>query len=321
MANTASPKLTASPSVRSWRCCYYYYYYHLLARRPGEMGKKAAGTLSKAEEGRAKAAGEAAKGAKKRRKGGLATLPEILKIAPYIFGGLVLVAVISFFTKTPSPPAAVVTELTDATFEDYIKAHQEGVLVDFFTPGCPHCVKLTPDFEAAARQLKAKGGAPFASLDAKAHPAAAKKLGIDRYPTVIWFRHGERVLELPPQSRAMDKIVEYVEWASGPAMVEFATEAEFEDSLSELRKALPASSPPMIVGFGGRDGAYPIVELMAERFRGKNVFMFVKEASSNGALLRAFGSDKDGDQEYRDALEAKPMEEWVKKQVKKPITA
>jgi thiol-disulfide isomerase/thioredoxin len=267
---------------------------------------------NRAEEEKAKAATKAAAG-KQRKRGWF----DIAKIAPWIFGLLAIVAISSFFNKTEPVPA--VTELTDATFEAYIKSHPDGVLVDFFTPGCPHCVKLEPDFEAAAKTLQAKKvNAPFASLDAKAHPATAKKLELDRYPTVLWFRRGERVLELPPQSRAADKIVEYVEWALGPAMAEFGTEAEFEDALPELRKAMPAEGPKMIVGFGGQEGAHPTLQLTAERFRGKNVFIYVAEKSSSGAVLRAFGNDAAGDQEYRDALEGKAMEEWVKKQGKPP---
>lgn len=280
-----------------------------MSSRGGGMGKKAAGLPSKAEEEKAKAATKAAAG--KKRKGGFF---DIAKIASYVIGFAALVAISTFFNK--SEPIPAVAELTDATFEDYIKAHPEGVMVDFFTPGCPHCVKLAPDFEAAAKTLQAKGGPPFASLDAKAHPATAKKLDLDRYPTVLWFRRGERVLELPPQSRAADKIVEYVEWALGPAMAEFATEAEFEDALPELRKAMPAAGPPMIVGFGGKEGAQPTMQLTAERLRGKNVFIYVQEPSKSGAVLRAFGADAGGDVEYRDAIEARSMEEWVKKQAK-----
>lgn len=255
-----------------------------------------------------KAAAAAAAAASKKKKGGF------MDYLPYIVGTVAFIAVASLFNK--SEPVTVITELTDATFDSFIKANPDGVLVDFFTPGCPHCVKLAPDFESAAKTIRAKGGAPFATMDAKEHPATAKKLDIDRYPTVIWFRHGERVLELPPSSRAPEKIVEYVEWAGQPALVEFATEAEFEDALPELRMALPATSPPMVVGFGGQDRAHAVIELMAERFRGKNVFMFVKEASSSGALLRAFGADKDADKEYRGDFKQDALEEWVKANAK-----
>jgi len=217
--------------------------------------------------------------------------------------GLALVAGLSQLTGKEQ--AEAVTALTEESFADFVVGHPEGALVDFYTPNCPHCKKLAPEFEAAAQELKTRGGAPFGSVDAEKVPSLAKKYEVTRYPTMLWFRKGESVLELGPTTRTKQLLVEYVDWASEPSYVEFETAAELEGSLDTLRSTLKENQPPVIIGYESNSSLRSAFEAAAERLRGKTAFILVKEAKEkDGAALWAYAKDTAKDQQFSGAFEA-----------------
>ena len=76
-------------------------------------------------------------------------------------------------------------------------------VVLFHTPGCRYCVKMLPQFEAAARACAAAepgDGAPrFAHLNAQRHGVLVEELGLPGFPTVVMFgADGGEVAEVRP---------------------------------------------------------------------------------------------------------------------------
>jgi len=185
-----------------------------------------------------------------------------------------------------------VTDLTEATFSSFVNTHSEGVLVDFYMPGCVHCEQLSPEFEAAAKSHKEKkpgsdGGSSvaltFATVDGAAQPALATKYELKRYPTVLLFKKGEIVQELPPMSRSAEKITEFVNWVQQPAVVSFESK-QFEEAVDQLRASMHEKSPPVVVGFGGagRETLFPALEHIGERTRGKMILLFADDHRVEG---------------------------------------
>jgi len=87
--------------------------------------------------------------------------------------------------------AAGVEELTQETFQDFIKAN-EHVLVKFTAPWCGHCKKIKPEFDDAAEALEAEGlKARLADVDATEQKELATEFDVTGYPTLKYFHEGK----------------------------------------------------------------------------------------------------------------------------------
>jgi len=214
-----------------------------------------------------------------------------------------------------SAESAVIT--LSGSVSDFVADHPDGAMVEFHMPDCDHCKKLKPDYEAAAKEFATTGGPPLASIDGEAYPAIAKEHGVDRYPTVLWFRRGKAVQELRPTSRTKEKIMEFVEWVQQPAFTEFETMAEFEEAVPTLRLALQEKSPPVVVGFAS-PAVQQALEDVGERLRGKVLFIYVQESVSESTdaenqvpSLRRYAANADDDAVFRDAVSPEAVKQWV----------
>jgi len=222
-------------------------------------------------------------------------------------------------SQTPGKVTAV-TALDDDSFDKFLEANPEGALVDFYSTGCKFCTKLAPEFEEAAKKLRASGGPPLASIEAQAGPNMMKKYGIERYPTVLWFNKGENVLELPRASeKPAAKIVEWAQWALTPAVQELETRAEFDEAVTALRSSLHAKAR-LLVAFNreGHEGIRTAFEAAAQRHRSTSVFLFIKESSSDDVMLKAYAPNESDDQQYQGSATKEEVVEWVKAIVAKP---
>lgn len=206
---------------------------------------------------------------------------------------------------------SIVHNLADDTISSFVINFSDGALVNFHSPGCSHCIALAVEFEAAAQELHSRGGAPLASVNVATAPRAAERYGVHRYPTMLWFKKGERVLELPPTIRNASKIVEYVDWAVQPAIVSFDTRTHLDEAVPHMRAALYAGAPPVIVGFGMADGVYDALEAAGERFRGKTVFVFTKDANVDDPTLRAYFREPSSDYDFSGTVDVASVQAWV----------
>jgi len=201
--------------------------------------------------------------------------------------------------------------LDDESLPSFIAGLPNGTLLNFHSPECPHCKALEPEFEAAARELQSTGGAPLAAVNVAVAPKAAERYKVTRYPTLLWFRFGEPVLELPYNVRQATKIVEYVEWAVQPAVVTFENRAEFDEAIPQLRAVLHENAPPLIAGFAIDNGVYSALEMAAERSRGKTVFLFTGTTREGDPALRAIFRNESSDHDFRDDVSQAAVRTWV----------
>lgn len=206
---------------------------------------------------------------------------------------------------------SVVRNLADDNISSFVSNFSGGALVNFHSPGCSHCMALAPEFEAAAQELHSRGGAPLASVNVATAPQAVERYGVHRYPTMLWFKKGERVLELPATVRNASKIVEYVDWAVQPAIVSFGTRADLDEAVPHMRAALYTGAPPVIVGFGVADGVYDALEAAGERFRGKTVFIFTKDTNVGDPTLRAYFREPSLDYDFSGTVDVASVQAWV----------
>jgi thioredoxin 1 len=86
-----------------------------------------------------------------------------------------------------APPAGRPLEVTDATFDRFVKEHPVAV-VDVWAEWCGPCRIVGPIVDQLAREWAGK--VAFAKLDADANPRVMDAFGIQGIPTLLVFRDG-----------------------------------------------------------------------------------------------------------------------------------
>jgi thioredoxin 1 len=84
---------------------------------------------------------------------------------------------------------AAVAEVTDTTFQQEVLASDRPVLVDFWAPGCPPCVALSPVLEKLAGEMA--DTVKFVKVNAAQERETAAKYRIQAVPTLFIFKGGE----------------------------------------------------------------------------------------------------------------------------------
>ncbi len=84
-----------------------------------------------------------------------------------------------------------VAEVTDATFEQEVLKSELPVLVDFWGPGCPPCVRIAPILEKLAEDMAGK--VKVVKVNAAQEFQTAMKYRIQAVPTLFVFKNGEVV--------------------------------------------------------------------------------------------------------------------------------
>jgi protein disulfide isomerase len=105
--------------------------------------------------------------------------------------------------------------LTDDNFEAEIAKHA-NILVEFYAPWCGHCKKLAPEYSAAAAKLANNDPPiPLGKVDATEQKAIAEKFGIQGFPTLLFFKNGEK--REYTGGRTEEAIVAWMQKKSGDA--------------------------------------------------------------------------------------------------------
>jgi thioredoxin 1 len=94
--------------------------------------------------------------------------------------------------KTSSPVISEPVELTDQSFDDFLKNH-DFVVVDFWAEWCAPCRAIAPVVKELAKQYA--GRVVFGKLNVDENPRTASAFGIMGIPTLLFFKHG-RVIDM-----------------------------------------------------------------------------------------------------------------------------
>jgi len=76
----------------------------------------------------------------------------------------------------------VLRQLTDATFEQFLREHPR-VVVDFWAPWCHPCIMLEPRFAAVSATFR--GRIAFAKLNTDENPKTMNRFHIRLWPTLV----------------------------------------------------------------------------------------------------------------------------------------
>ncbi len=88
----------------------------------------------------------------------------------------------------------MVTELTDANFENEVKKAEMPVLVDFYAPWCGPCHMVAPVVEKLAKEYDGKF--KFCKINVDDNPKTARDFGVMSIPYLVFFKGGEKVEEI-----------------------------------------------------------------------------------------------------------------------------
>lgn len=92
----------------------------------------------------------------------------------------------------PTPNVqGVSVELTAESFQKLVTTSQDPWFIEFYAPWCPHCQHLAPTWQQLAREMQGKLN--IGSVNCDAEPRLCKDARVSSYPTIHFFRGGERV--------------------------------------------------------------------------------------------------------------------------------
>lgn len=100
-------------------------------------------------------------------------------------------------TKTPTKatpvanPRGTSVPLTAESFQHSVTMSQEPWFIKFYAPWCHHCAAMAPAWEQVGKEMKGKLNIGEVNCDAESR--LCKDVRLRGYPTILFFRGGERV--------------------------------------------------------------------------------------------------------------------------------
>ncbi|KIY01005.1 uncharacterized protein Z520_03671 [Fonsecaea multimorphosa CBS 102226] len=117
--------------------------------------------------------------------------------------------------------------LTPESFQKLVTTSQDPWFVKFYVPWCSHCQHLAPTWAQLAKEMEGKLN--IGEVNCEASPRLCKDAKVSAYPTIYFFRGGERVEYeglrglgdlLSFANKALDSDVKYVDAAAFKEMEE-----------------------------------------------------------------------------------------------------
>jgi len=117
--------------------------------------------------------------------------------------------------------------LTEKSFKNHVA--KGDTFIKFYAPWCGHCKKLAPTWDELAAKMGADGKATIAKVDCTKSQSLCQEHGIKGYPTLAYFRKGEKV-EAYRGGRTMKDLSDFVASMSGEEKKAEAKEEVTEDA-------------------------------------------------------------------------------------------
>jgi thioredoxin 1 len=99
-------------------------------------------------------------------------------------------------------------ELTDGTFDEYVRSSTKPVLVDFWAPWCPPCKVLRPMIEQLGEEYEELFAVVAVDIDAV--PTIAMRFSVMSVPTLLLLRDGVEIFRsigAKPRSRLLGELL------------------------------------------------------------------------------------------------------------------
>ncbi|XP_059482884.1 dnaJ homolog subfamily C member 10-like [Neocloeon triangulifer] len=123
-----------------------------------------------------------------------------------------------------SSKAQYVTTLTPDEFGASAPLSSTPMLVDFFAPWCPPCMRLLPELRQASQILGPT--VPVGTVDCTVHAGLCRQMGVNSYPTTRLY-NGSRVDHFSGEHKA-NSIVEFLQDLMSPVVQELDSETFYE---------------------------------------------------------------------------------------------
>ena len=126
-----------------------------------------------------------------------------------------------------SAPRNTSVPLTAESFQKLVTSSQDSWFIKFYVPWCSHCQHLAPTWRQMAKEMEGKLN--VGEVNCEASPRLCKDARVSAYPTIYFFRGGERVEYsglrglgdlLSFAGKALDSDVKYVDAAGFKEMEE-----------------------------------------------------------------------------------------------------